>query len=268
MSFVCFLAITAVCSLLGICCNVWMLCSCCFNAKRPLVVCQFVAQVMILAVNIVETWNELDNKWTGQEESCLTFYKLVLTFATFFSCGNLLAIMMTAIRSGSDPSVSRARESIPILLAGVVLSFLSSGIVWWYSCFTLERESRAQLAVSGLILVEAVAVLVFMVWRTRDLDHTTPKTIWTSSLLDCLCEKFETVLFVVLFLMCFGIMTTQISQPPVCESVQTRAKRAGEKALFLLIMNFTAGIAMPLTVMGLNESRCEKEIEEMKVVIM
>lgn len=263
--------ITTTCSLGGLWLNTRMLLICIsekarnavLQQRRPLVVCQFVAQVTMLIVNSLEASNELDVISIQHRDSCFAFYKVISTFATFFSCGNLLA--MVAIESGHSAG-HQYGESLPkqLLSAAFLLAVFGFGNIWWSSCF--NQEIATAIPTSAFILVSTIAVLVFVAWRTQ-LDHTnltnySPKPC---SLFDCFKAKCEFVLFVVLFLVCVGVMTIQISRSSLCESDQARA---AEKIRYLIIMNFNAGIALPLAVTDLTDSSYEDNNEEMKVYII
>ena len=259
----------AICGMIGIVCNVQMLYTCFKdNKKRALVASQFVAEVTIIAVNIVEAWKEhsQDIIWVAHPENCFPFYKLVTIFATFFSCGNLL--VMVALKSRGPVSESEKEEFLTklLLLPGIFLAAVGSGSVWWFSCFSQDNESAANLiTVSAFILLLVMTVLVFVAWQTR-LDHGSHKL---SCLCDCFLEDFGTVLFVVLFTMCIGALTIHISIPLGCNSVETRLFQITEKALYMFVVNYTVGIAMPLAFMDLNESSYqEKDKKEIKVMVV
>ena len=261
--------LTAICGILGIFCNVQMLYTCFKdNKKRALVASQFVAEVTIIAVNIVEAWKEhsQDIIWVAHPENCFPFYKLVTIFATFFSCGNLL--VMVALKSRGPVSESEKEEFLTklLLLPGIFLAAVGSGSVWWFSCFSQDNESAANLiTVSAFIFLLVMTVLVFVAWQTR-LDHGSHKL---SCLCDCFLEDFGTVLFVVLFTMCIGALTIHISIPLGCNSVETRLFQITEKALYMFVVNYTVGIAMPLAFMDLNESSYqEKDKKEIKVMVV
>lgn len=265
--------ITTLCSLGGLYLNTRMLLiyvsadkvrNAVLQQRRPLVVCQFVAQVTMLVVNSVEASNELDVISIQHRESCFAFYKVISTFATFFSCGNLL--VMVAIESGHSMGHQYGESlSKQLLSAAFTLAVIGSGIICWSSCF--NQEIATLIPTTALfILVSAIAVLVFVAWRTQP-DHTNLKNYSPKpcSLFDCFKAKCEFVLFVVLFLVGVGVMTVLISRSSLCESDQARAN---EKIHYLIIMNFTAGIAMPLAVTDLTDSSYEDENEEMKVFII
>ena len=261
--------LTAICGILGILCNVRMLCTCFKdNTKRALVASQFIAQVTIIAVNIVETWKEhsQDIIWIAHPENCFPFYKLVTIFATFFSCGNLL--VMVALKSRGPVSESEKEEFLTklLLLPGIFLAAVGSGSVWWFSCFSQDNDSATNLiTVSVFILLLIMTILVFAAWQTR-LDHEGQKL---SSLFDCFREYFGTVLFVMLFTMCIGTLTIHISIPLGYDSLLTSVSQMSDEALYMFIMNYTVGIAMPLIVVDLNESSYQqKDKEETKVMIV
>lgn len=262
MSLLCYVVVLAVCSLVALCFNVRMLLSGFSDktkqSRRLLVICQFVTQVTMLAVNMVEAWTELDEISIQHEEPCFAFYKLVSTFAAFFSGGILLALV--AVESDHSESYQN-QEALPQLLASAALAlgFVGSGITWLHSCFSQEFASA--VTVSAFILVSAIAVLLFVAWKTRP-DRTAPRT---SPLLSRLKKNGEIVLFVIFFLVCVGVMTSQISRPSLCESEQARA---GDKVFYLFIMNYTVGIVMPVAVIDLNDSSYIKENEEMKVELI
>ena len=260
--------LTAICGILGIFCNVQMLYTCFKdNKKRALVASQFVAQVTIIAVNIVEAWKEYsqDTIWIGHLENCFPFYKLVTIFATFFSCGNLL--VMVALRS-RGPVLESEKEEFLIklsLLPGIFLAAVGSGSVWWFSCFSQDDSGTRVITLSVVILLLIMTVLVFVARQTR-LDHASHKL---SSLCDCFREDFGTVLFVVLFTMCIGALTIRISVLPGCDSVETTMFHISEKASYMFMMNYTVGIAVPLAFMILNESSYQqKDKREIKVMVV
>ena len=261
--------VTAICGILGIFCNVRMLCTCFKdNTKRALVASQFLAQVTIIAVNIVETWKEhsQDIIWMAHPENCFPLYKLVTIFATFFSCGNLL--LMVALKSRGPFSESEKEELLTelLLLPGIFLAAVGSGSVWWLSCFSQDNDSGTNLiTVSVFILLLIMTILVFAAWQTR-VDHEGHKL---SSLFDCFREDFGTVLFVMLFTMCIGALTIHISIPSGYDSPLTRVSQMSDEAVYMFIMNYTVGIAMPLTVVDLNESSYQqKDKKETKVMIV
>ena len=246
-----------------------MLCTCFKdNTKRALVASQFIAQVTIIAVNIVEAWREhsQDILWMVDPENCFSFYKLVTTFATFFSCGNLL--VMVALKSRGPVSENEKEEFLTklLLLPGIFLAAVGSGSVWWFSCFSQDNDSGANLiSVSVFILLLVMTVLVFVAWQTR-LDHERQKL---SSLFDCFREYFGTVLFVMLFTMCIGALTIHISIPPGYDSLLTRVSQMSDEAIYMFIVSYTVGIAIPFIVVDLNGSSYQqKDKEEIKVMIV
>ena len=261
--------LTAICGILGIFCNVRMLYTCFKdNRKRAFVASQFVAHVTINAVNSVKAWKEYsqDTIWIAHPENCFPFYKLVTIFATFFSCGNLL--VMVALKSRGPVSEREKVEFLTelLLLPEIFLAAVGSGSVWWFSCFSNYIDSGAHLiAVSVFILLLIMTVLVFVAWQTR-LDHASHNL---SSLFDCFREHFGTVLFVMLLTMCIGALTIHISIPLGFDSVVTRLFQMSDKALYMFIMNYAVGIAMPLTIVDLNESSYQqKDKKEIKVMVV
>ena len=209
------------------------------HARESFVVSQFVAQVTVLVVNSVEAWSELDVVTIRRDESCFSFYNVVSTFAIFFSSGNLLA--MVAFDS-SDTVSYQYQELLSkhLSLAAPTLGFLGSGIIWWFSCFSQEFSS--EMFVSAFTLAATIAVLLFIDWRTRRY-HKTPKTPSESTKTVLL----ETVLLVVVFFMCVGVMTIQISR------LAGDQARVHEKLSYLLVMNYSVGVAIPLTVTDMND---------------
>ena len=238
---------TALCSLVGLCLNLRMLLSSFrgkprlsqfLQARDSFVVSQFVAQVTLLVVNSVEAWSELDVVTIRHNGSCFAFYNVVSTFAIFFSGGNLLA--MVAFYSSYTRSYQYQELLAKYLpLAAPALGFLGSGIIWWFSCFS--QEFASEVIVTAFILAATIAVL-FIAWRTRRY-HKTPESTKT--------VLFETVLLVLVFLMCVGVMTIRISRLPLCMAGDQA--RVHEKLSYLLIMNYSVGIAIPLTVTDMND---------------
>lgn len=243
---------TTLCNLVGLCLNMRMLLSSFkgkprlsfLQARELFVVSQFVAQVTVLVVNSVEAWSELDVVTIRRDESCFALYNVVSTFAIFFSGGNLLA--MVAFDS-SDTVSYQYQELLPehLVLAAPALGFLGLGIIWWLSCYSLEFASP-EMFVTAFILAATIAVLLFTAWRTRRY-HKAPKNPSEATKTVLL----ETVLLVVVFLMCIGVMTIRISRLPLCMAGDQA--RAHEKLSYLLVMNYSVGIAIPLTVTDMND---------------
>lgn len=249
---------------MGVFFNLRMLLSCYKNKTKytslrkiwTLAICLIVYQVSILAMNTVGAWKELEVK--QHEGHCSAIYLLVSTFMTFFVGGNLMVIVAIESR---DPMANRNRELFPTceLLTTALLSLGISLFVmirWYSSC---HQDFAFHLMVFSVIV--AITIIVFLLFVASgsclQLDHTTPKPQKLKTSLPNLCTKSKgSLIFVALFLMCIGAAVTQYSSP-----------QAFQPVLYLLIMNATVGIALPLAFNDLIYSSSEVENETKIAVI-
>lgn len=233
--------------LVGVFFNSRMLLSCLKNKAKytflqniwPVVICQTVYHVTVLAMNTVDAWRKLD---VQRVEYCSVVYVLVSTVITFFVGGNLMAILAMESRN-TLASVDQSREPFSTCTlfrtAVLALGFSVTVILRCYICF--DQQLAFYVMNISVIVVVTIIVLLLVACGSSvpslDLDRIAPNHPMprTSLLTRCRNNK-GTVLFVALFLMCIGLAMTQL--------FSTQAFQAFS---YLLIMNTVVGIALPVT---------------------
>ena len=270
-SMMCIFLATVLCGLASLYLNVRMLMTCFrdegrhpfLKQRRALVISMFVAQITVLTRNTTEAWTELELLSLRHEESCFPVYQIVSTFGLFFS-GAILLVMLV-IDSGDAQSYCH-QEVLPrhLVLATMTVGFLGSANVRWYSCFS--SKSASEITFSAILFVCTIAGLVFVAWKTcLHLASREAASRAASSLLKVFKEHCETVIFVVAYFIFAAMMTARISRLSFCLSGQIRAY---EKSCYLFIVNFAVGIAFPLKVTDLNDSRYKEESGKSIVMII
>lgn len=252
--------ITAV-AFAGVLFNFKMLFSCVKNKTKyrflqdnwTVLVCQAVYQVFVLVVNSVNAWTEPDVQ--HEEHHCSAVYSSVASFMAFFVSGSLMSLAVEC-RSGACQELELFGTCALSTTAVLALGFTVSVMIRWLSCFC-EDFSFYLMAINLIIAMMIVVVLRVAFGSCVELDTTTPKLSMPKTSLMHLCKKSKgTVLFVALFLMCIGVMVTQLVSP-----------QAFQKVLYLVIVNVAVGIALPLTFNDLIGSSIEMEKETRVVVI-
>ena len=251
----------AVLDLAGVYFNVRMLLSSLKNSEnraflqkyKTLVICQFVFQVSVLAMNSIEVWSGLD---VQHAESCNVF-KTMLICINIFLVNNFVAVLIIA---AYYPIMYKNQEVSPkLLMLGLVcLGFICSAILWWCSCSSLhEFESQ----VITIIVVVVFLPLLLVAWtKYTQLDQTSEKPgltfLWDT------CSENKKVCFVVAWLViCCGtaIGLTNLRWLSFEEFVV--------KMICLLMMNSVVGIGLPVAFKELFVTIGEDEREKKTVVI-
>ena len=232
--------------LVGVFFNLRMLLSCLRNRTKytflqniwPVVICQTVYHVTVITMNTVDAWERPD---VQRGEYCSVIYALVSTLMTFFIGGNLMAVLAMESRNNLE-SVDQSREpfSTCTLFRTVVLAlgFCVAVILRCYVCFHQQLTFYAMNI--SVIVVVTIIVLLLVAYGSSvpslDLARITPNRPMLRTSLLTRCKKNKgTVLFVALFLMCTGLVVSQL--------FSTQAFQAFS---YLLIMNAVVGIALPV----------------------
>ena len=233
--------------LVGVFFNLRMLLSCLKNKTKytflqniwPVVICQTVYHVTILAMNTEDAWKRLDAQ---RVEYCSVVYVLVSTVMTFFVGGNLMAILAMESRNtleAVDQSRERFSTSTLFRTAALALGFSVAVILRCSICFH-QQLAFYVMNVSVIVVVTIIVLLLVVCGSSMpslDIDRIVYNRSMPRTSLLTRCKKNKgTVLFVVLFLMCTGLVVTQLF-----------STQALQVFSYLLIMNTVVGIALPVT---------------------
>lgn len=247
--------ITAV-GLVGVFFNIRMLSSC-YRSKTkytflqtiwPLVICLVVYQVSILSMNTVAAWKGLH---VQHGECCSALYVLVSTFLTFFAGGNLMVILAIESRNAMACHTQELFPTCKFFATAVLSLAFAVSVIIRCSCCRPDFALHL-IAISTIVVVTIVVLLLVACGSCLQPKPPLPKTSLPNR-----CKKNNgTTLFITLFLLCIVVAVTQILSP-----------HAFQPILYLLIMNATAGIALPLAFNDLIYLRSEVE-NEMKIVVI
>ena len=238
--------------LVGLFFNIRMFASC-FKEKakyailqksRPFMICQFILQVALLALNANEATTtfgkEPSQKWCGINSVLMTSVAFLMTY-------NVLA--MLAIEHHAVVGLRREPSSkVALLLFGII----TLGIVISVSVFSVTElcTSYTTLTVTCSTLM---LLILWALWRMCTyIDHDTPKTTTeTSTLLDFL-RKNKTVVFfsalTILTIVLKIILDVFCSVLFNFQSVEEEYQgiQFFEKVIFLYVMCLAVGISLPL----------------------
>jgi len=248
--------------LVGIYFNIRMLLHCFKNNRelafpekyKPFVICQFVYQVSVLAMNTVEVWNGVD---VQHDDSC-SFFKMLSICANIFLVSNLATMSIIA---AYHPIVYKNQEFSPklLILTPVFVGVTGSAILWWYSCWLHECESQ-KVAIN--IFLAVLLLLLFVTWiKYTQLDQTSEK-LEAGLLWDTVTEQRKAC-FVTTWLVIFCAVVVGLGSLPWPSLEESR-----EKTICLFLMNTVVGIAMPVALNCLFESIHEEENVLETVVIL
>lgn len=241
-----YVSLITVLGLVGVFFNLRMLLSCLRNKTKyaflhniwPAVICQTVYHVTVLTMNTVDAWKRPD---VQRVEYCSVIYALVSTLMTFFVGGNLMVILAMESRNNLQ-SVDQSQEPFSTCTlsrtAVLALGFCVAVILRYYICF--HQQLAFYVTNISLIVVVTIIVLLLVAYGSSmpslDLDRITPNRLLLRMSLLTRCKKNKgTMLFVTLFLVCTGLLVTQL--------FSTQAFQAFS---YLLIMNAVVGIALPV----------------------
>lgn len=232
--------------LVGVFFNLRMLLSCLRNKTKytflqniwPVVIWQTVYHATVITMNTVDAWM---SPKLQRVEYCSVIYALVSTLMTFFVGGNLMAILAMESRN-SLGSVDQSREPFSTFTlfrtALLALGFTIAVILRFYICF--HQHLAFYVMNISVIVVVTMIVLLLVAYGSSvpslDLDRITPNRPMLRTSLLTRCKKNKgNVLFVTLFLMCTGLVVTQL--------FSTQAFQAFS---YMLIVNAVVGIALPV----------------------
>ena len=215
------------------------------------VICQFVYQVTVLAINTVEAWRGFGDQFENEESPCSVISLLSISLI-FFLIYNAIAIAVIHYH----PAVMNSNRSLSpnqVMASSFALGCVISAILSWFSCFCEDCTSYAVFKVFICLLWFALVSLV--AWRTykhiRDLEHTAPKVSPPTRHLRICCDKK-----CILYLVCYGVMVTIL-----CLSLYQKLDETepDKKALYLFAVNLVVGIVFPVSFKDLIDSNFEDQ---------
>ena len=248
--------------LAGIYFNIRMLLSCLKNDRelaflqkyKPFVICQFVYQVSVLAMNTIEAWSGVD----VQHGDSYGFLKMLSICVNIVMVSNLAAM---SILAAYHRTVYKNQQLPPklLILAPVCVGFIVSAIVWWHSYWLHKSESQ-NLTIN--IFFAVLLLLLFVTWiKYTQLDQTSGK-LEAGLLWDSDKEKRKACFVTAWLVISCGVLIALRSFPwPSLEESE-------EKIICLFLMNTVVGIAMPVAFNCLFESIREEENVSETVVIL
>jgi len=254
------IAFMAALDLAGIHFNIRMLLSCFKNDRKlaflqkykPFVICQFVYQVSVLAMNTIEAWSGVD---VQHDDSC-GFFKTSSISVHIFLVSNFAAVPIIA---AYHPIVYKNQELSPklLILAPVFVGVSGSAFLWWYSCLLHEGESQT-VAIAMIFLAVLLLLLLVTAIKYTQLDQTSAKQ--KAALLRDSVKEQRKVWFVAAWLLiCCAVVVAlrSLPWPSLKES----------KIFCLFMLNSVVGIAMPVAFNCLFESIHDEETTLKTVMI-
>ena len=254
MTSVLLLSISAVASLVGIFSNIRMLVFGCFNIKanhtslrnlRPFVVCQFIYQVTILAIIIIQAaWRGLG--YVELVESYLYVFNTMVNSILIILAFNVMAIFVI-ISLPEHPEPDKPRQFLLRLLMPATLLLgvtVSAAMMWNCHEFVLRG-----------ILIAILEVLLLLTLFAQFSDLSTnaqlekiKEPLQSTSLCNTIKEKKELLLLVALTILSCGGMIAFVSQPGIFNEMFSK-----ENAFFLhILMGYSInGWIMPFVLYNL-----------------
>ena len=197
---------------------------------RPLVICQFVYQVSVLAMNSIEALIGLGFQ---HEESCSVF-KMVSICINIFLVSNLSTMMIVI---GFDHPITYKNQEVSpklLMLTPVCLGFIGSSILWWCSCSALEARM-----VAVIIFVVFLPLLLVTLKKYMQRDQTREKLnaalLWAT-----FKENKKGCLLTAWLLMCCGVVIGLGTSP------WSSYKEFDVKMIRLFMINCIVGIGLPV----------------------
>lgn len=226
-----------------------------FETLKPLIICQFVYQVVILATNTVEAWREYD-------ESCCAL-RLLSSSANIFLAFNVLAMW---VNESSKAVVYKTRQLSPMLLmaTALCLGFVNSALVWWHSRVYHKLSVFHDQVGIIFILNFVVVCLLYLAFVARNNftkpEQTTAAATGEASLSkNCWRKSKEVISFIVLFSMSFvPVIMLHVSYSNLAELDQSQWLKAVSR-LSNIIQNLAVGIILPVYLRRLTEDTSSKE---------
>ena len=253
--------ILAALDLAGVYFNVRMLLSC-FTVEpkraflhkyRPLVICQFVFQVSILAMNNIEAWSGLD---VQHEESCSVF-KMASICLNIFLVSNLVAMLIVAV---DHPIIYKNQEVSPklLMLVQFCLGFIGSTILWWCSCSSLHEFESQVIAIIFFVVFLPLLLVTLKKYTQREQTSEKPGS---ATFCDTLKENKKAYFVTVWLLICCGVVVGLGALPWLS------FEEFDVKMICLLMMNSVVGVGLPVAFNELLDSIYEDEKERKTVII-
>ena len=247
--------------LAGVYFNVRMLLSCltiepkrAFLRKcRPLVICQFVYQVSVLAMNSIEAWSGLN---VQHEESCSVF-KLVSICINIFLVSNLSTMMIVIAVDHPRAYKNQEVSPKPLLLAPVCLGFVGSAVLWWCICSSFPEFESHVIAI--MFFAVFPPFLLVTLKKYMQCDQTNEK-VNVALLWDTFKETKKACLLTAWLLIFFGVVIGLGTSP------WSSNKEFDENIICLFMINCIVGIRLPVVIESVYAAY-EEEKEETAVVI-
>ena len=253
--------ILAALDLAGVYFNVRMLLSCFtiepkrefLHKYRPLVICQFVYQVSVLAMNSIEAWSGLDVQ--HDESSCIVL-KMTSICINIFLVSNLVAMLIVAVE---QPITYNNQELSPklLMLVPVCLGFIGSAILWWCNRSSLYEFECQVIAIIFFVVFLPLPLVTWKKYTQRDqtsekLEAALPWAIFK--------ENKKVCVVTVWLLICCGVVIASGTS-------QWSSYEEFDEIVCLFMINSVVGIGLPVVFNELFYSICGDEKETKTVVI-
>ena len=249
--------------LAGITLNLRMLRSC-FKDKtkyrflqkcRTLAICQCACQVIILLADAVSSWKGLE---TEPRESCYVF-RVLSSSMLFFQACNLMAILIIYFDQPTSHGASELCSKLKVS-AALVLGFIGSAMIWWYTCSS--GEFLFQMVLKVIFVTSVAFVILLFAWDARNNIYvqlevdTQQVSMKTCSLLwKVFKDNRRPVLFITLLLVCLLVILSWSPRSTENEVL----KDVLYSKVNSVITRFVVGIVLPVTFTDLIELSKEEE---------
>ena len=247
--------------LAGVYFNVRMLLSCftvepkrpCLRKYRPLVICQFVYQVSVLAMNSIETWSGFD---VQHDEPCNVF-KMTWICINIFLVSNLVAMLIVEVQ---QPITYNNQELSPklLMLVPVCLGFIGCAIVWC-SCSSLHEFESQVIAIIFFVVFLPLLLVTWKEYAQR--DQTSEKV--DAALLWATFKQNKKVCAVTVWLLICCAVVIGSGAPS-----RSPSEEFDGKIISVFMVNSVVGIGLPATFNELFDSIYENVKETKTVVII
>ena len=221
---------------------------------RPLVICQFIYQVSVLAMNSIEAWGGLD---VQHDESSCSVLKMTSICINIFLVSNLVAMLIVAVE---QPITYNNQELSPklLMLVPVCLGFTGSAILWWCSCSSLhEFESQ----VIAIIFFVVFLPLPLVTWKKYTQRDQTSEKLDAALLWATFKENKKVCAVAVWLLICCAVVIGSGT------SSRSPSEEFNEKIICVFMINSAVGIGLPVAFNELFDSIYEN-VKETKTVVI
>ena len=247
--------------LAGVFFNIRMLLTCFKDKKtcthlhkfRPLVFCQFVYQVTILATTTIEAWRGLDG--SHKETQCHVVQLLSMSTVVIFLVYNSMAISVMVAQYHPDmPDKSQQLSPKLSLLAALFSGFISSALIW-SKCYTSLSEFVPKMVIFVIFFAPAVLFLFVASKKYAQIFNKSNEKLKLASALWNTVKESKRNAFLAAWLFMYGGVTIALQSLPQ-SLYEDLIKKQAVFYLNQLVKNVVAGIVFPLAFRELISLTC------------